>query len=59
MGMNKITIYNEGRLIAMRRSRKMTLQELISENKRQLLNDREALEKIEKKLEERMLKKAE
>ncbi|ADI26937.1 FbpB family small basic protein [Geobacillus sp. G4] len=43
----------------MRRSRKMTLQELISENKRQLLNDREALEKIEKKLEERMLKKAE
>ncbi|AEV19108.1 hypothetical protein GTCCBUS3UF5_17980 [Geobacillus thermoleovorans CCB_US3_UF5] len=37
----------------------MTLQELISENKRQLLNDREALEKIEKKLEERMLKKAE
>ncbi|KJE26408.1 FbpB family small basic protein [Geobacillus thermoleovorans] len=43
----------------MRRFRKMTLQELISENKRQLLNDREALEKIEKKLEERMLKKAE
>ncbi|CAM4090372.1 FbpB family small basic protein [Geobacillus sp. FSL K6-0789] len=43
----------------MRRSRKMTLQELISENKRQLLSDREALEKIEKKLEERMLKKAE
>ncbi|BBW96050.1 MULTISPECIES: FbpB family small basic protein [Geobacillus] len=43
----------------MRRSRKMTLQELISENKRQLLNDREALEKIEKRLEERMLKKAE
>ncbi|ARP42542.1 MULTISPECIES: FbpB family small basic protein [Geobacillus] len=43
----------------MKRSRKMTLQELISENKRQLLNDREALEKIEKKLEERMLKKAE
>ncbi|KAF6511470.1 hypothetical protein TGS27_0736 [Geobacillus stearothermophilus] len=37
----------------------MTLQELISENKRQLLSDREALEKIEKKLEERMLKKAE
>ncbi|MGG3017720.1 FbpB family small basic protein [Geobacillus stearothermophilus] len=43
----------------MRRSRKMALQELISENKRQLLSDREALEKIEKKLEERMLKKAE
>jgi hypothetical protein len=29
------------------------------ENKLQLLNDREAMEKIEKKLEERMLKKAE
>ncbi|KYD32392.1 MULTISPECIES: FbpB family small basic protein [Bacillaceae] len=43
----------------MRRTRKMTFQELIMENKRQLLNDREAMEKIEKKLEERMLKKAE
>ncbi|GLH62346.1 FbpB family small basic protein [Parageobacillus sp. G301] len=43
----------------MRRTRKMTFQELIMENKRQLLNDRKAMEKIEKKLEERMLKKAE
>lgn len=43
----------------MRRTRKMTFQELIMENKRQLLNDREAMEKIEKKLEKRMLKKAE
>ncbi|BDG47046.1 MULTISPECIES: FbpB family small basic protein [Parageobacillus] len=43
----------------MRRTRKVTFQELIMENKRQLLNDREAMEKIEKKLEERMLKKAE
>ncbi|MBB3869973.1 FbpB family small basic protein [Geobacillus sp. NFOSA3] len=43
----------------MRKTRKMTFQELIMENKRQLLNDREAMEKIEKKLEERMLKKAE
>ncbi|MFC4183994.1 FbpB family small basic protein [Saccharococcus thermophilus] len=43
----------------MRRTRKMTFQELLMENKRQLLNDREAMEKIEKKLEERMLKKAE
>jgi hypothetical protein len=43
----------------MRRTRKMTFQELMLENKRQLLNDREAMEKIEKKLEERMLKKAE
>jgi hypothetical protein len=43
----------------MRRTRKITFQELIMENKRQLLNDREAMEKIERKLEERMLKKAE
>lgn len=43
----------------MRRTRKVTFQELIMENKRQLMNDREAMEKIEKKLEERMLKKAE
>jgi hypothetical protein len=39
----------------MRRTRKITFQELIMENKRQLLNDREAMEKLEKKLEERML----
>jgi hypothetical protein len=31
----------------MRRTRKMTFQELIMENKRQLLNDREAMEKID------------
>ncbi|AEH47706.1 FbpB family small basic protein [Parageobacillus thermoglucosidasius] len=43
----------------MRKTRKVTFRELIMENKRQLLNDREAMEKIEKKLEERMLKKAE
>ncbi|MBA2870407.1 hypothetical protein HNQ85_000665 [Anoxybacillus calidus] len=43
----------------MRKIRKLTLEELISENKRQLLNDREAMERIEEKLEERILKKVE
>jgi hypothetical protein len=43
----------------MRKIRKLTLEELILENKRQLLNDREAMERIEEKLEERMLKKVE
>ena len=43
----------------MRRNRKITLQELILENKKELLNDREAMEKIEWKLEQRMLKKVE
>jgi hypothetical protein len=43
----------------MRKIRKLTLEELILENKRQLLNDREAMERIEEKLEERILKKVE
>ncbi|WP_083978886.1 FbpB family small basic protein [Bacillus alveayuensis] len=43
----------------MRKTRKITLEELILENKRKLLNDREAMEKIEEKLEERILKKME
>jgi hypothetical protein len=42
-----------------RKIRKLTLEELILENKRQLLNDREAMARIEEKLEERMLKKVE
>ncbi|HZG60043.1 MAG TPA: FbpB family small basic protein [Anoxybacillus sp.] len=41
----------------MRKIRKLTLEELILENKHQLLNDRDAMERIEEKLEERMLKK--
>jgi hypothetical protein len=59
LGINEIKIIIERRVKKMRRPRKMTFRELIMENKRQLLNDREAMEKIEKKLEERMLKKAE
>jgi hypothetical protein len=43
----------------MRKNRKFTFEELVMENKRKLLNDREAMEKIEQKLEERILKKAE
>ncbi|RAK18468.1 Fur-regulated basic protein B [Anoxybacillus vitaminiphilus] len=43
----------------MRKIRKVTLEELILENKQQLLNDREAMERIEEKLEERILKKVE
>jgi hypothetical protein len=43
----------------MRKNRKFTFEELVMENKQKLLNDREAMEKIEQKLEERILKKAE
>jgi hypothetical protein len=57
MVINKIIIINE--VGKMRKTRKITLEELILENKRKLLNDREAMEKIEEKLEERILKKME
>jgi hypothetical protein len=43
----------------MRKPRKRSFAELVSENKRQLLSDRVALEKIETKLEEKRLGKAE
>ncbi|MBA2875478.1 FbpB family small basic protein [Thermaerobacillus caldiproteolyticus] len=43
----------------MRKIRKFTFEELVMENKRQLLNDEKAMEKIEQKLEERILEKAE
>ncbi|AIE59930.1 FbpB family small basic protein [Bacillus methanolicus] len=43
----------------MRKPRKRTFKELVSENKQQLLNDRDALEKIEERLEQKMLGKAE
>jgi hypothetical protein len=57
MVINKIIIISE--VGKMRKVRKITLEELILENKRKLLNDREAMEKIEEKLEERILKKME
>lgn len=43
----------------MRRPRKRSFDQLVLENKQQLLQDEEALEKIEKRLEEKYLKKAE
>lgn len=41
----------------LRKSRKRTFEELVLENKQQLLNDREALERIEDRWEQRMQKK--
>ncbi len=43
----------------MRKPRKRSFEELVAENKLQLLRDREALDKIEAKLEEKRLGKAE
>jgi hypothetical protein len=43
----------------MRKPRKRSFAELVSENKRQLLSDRSAMEKIETRLEEKRLEKAE
>ncbi len=42
----------------MRKPRKRSFSELVNENKRQLLNDREAIEKIEERLEQKHLSKA-
>lgn len=41
----------------MRKTKKKSFEELILENKQQLLNDQEALERIEERWEQRMLKK--
>ena len=43
----------------MRKPRKRSFAELVSENKSQLLRDQAAMEKIEKRLEARRLEKAE
>lgn len=43
----------------MRKPRKRSFAELVSENKRQLLSDRAAMEKIETRIEEKRLEKAE
>lgn len=43
----------------MRRPRKRSFAELVSENKLQLLKDHAALEKIEERLEEKRIGKAE
>ncbi|WP_081415032.1 FbpB family small basic protein [Ectobacillus panaciterrae] len=41
----------------MRRNRRKTFEELVMENKLQLLSDREAIERIEDRLEERLEKR--
>lgn len=43
----------------LRKIRKQSFAELVSENKKELLKDRKAMERIEDKLEQRMLEKAE
>ncbi|AWC29167.1 FbpB family small basic protein [Bacillus cytotoxicus] len=37
----------------MRRNRRKTFEELVRENKRQLLSDRDAIDRIEEKIEKR------
>ncbi|QOR68675.1 FbpB family small basic protein [Cytobacillus suaedae] len=43
----------------MRKIRKQSFEELVLENKKQLLKDQEAMDKIEDRLEQKMLGKAE
>jgi hypothetical protein len=43
----------------MRKPRKRSFAELVNENKRQLMSDRAAIEKIEERLEKKHLSKAE
>ncbi|CAG9606417.1 FbpB family small basic protein [Pseudoneobacillus rhizosphaerae] len=43
----------------MRKPRKRSFAELVLENKRQLMKDRDALDRIEERLEEKRLGKAE
>ncbi|SDZ10601.1 Fur-regulated basic protein B [Bacillus sp. 166amftsu] len=38
---------------SMRRNRRQTFEELVKENKRQLLSDRDAIERIEERIEKR------
>ncbi|MEH6944535.1 FbpB family small basic protein [Bacillus sp. JJ722] len=43
----------------MKKRRKLSFEDLVLENKNELLKDMKALERIERKLEERHLEKAE
>jgi hypothetical protein len=43
----------------MRNNKKRSFQELVLENKRQLLNDKDALQRIEDRIEQKRLEKAE
>mgnify|MGYP005752836907 CR=1 FL=1 len=58
MGINNITIVIKG-VIILRKIRKQSFEELVLENKKQLLKDQEAMDKIETRLEQKMLGKAE
>ncbi|WP_078554217.1 FbpB family small basic protein [Bacillus alkalicellulosilyticus] len=42
----------------MRKIRKLTFEELIEQNKQQLLNDKDALDKIEQRWEEKITEKS-
>lgn len=46
-------------VITLRKPRKRSFAELVLENKRQLMKDRDALERIEERIEEKRLGKAE
>ena len=41
----------------MRKMKKMTFEELVLENKKELMKDQEALDKLEERVEQRMLDK--
>jgi hypothetical protein len=58
MGINNITIVIRG-VSKLRKIRKQSFEELVLENKKQLLKDQEAMDKIEARLEQKMLGKAE
>ncbi|KYG27362.1 hypothetical protein AZF06_14200 [Priestia endophytica] len=47
-------ILGNGRKIKMRKVRKRSFAQLLHENKQELLNDKEALDKLEERLEARM-----
>lgn len=46
-------------VITLRKPRKRSFAELVLENKRQLMKDRDAMERIEERIEEKRLGKAE
>lgn len=48
-----IMIKNIKRGVAMRKNKKVSFQELIKENKRELLNNPEAIERIEKRIDDK------
>lgn len=58
MGIINITIVLKG-VRKLRKIRKQSFEELVLENKKQLLKDQEAMDKIEARLEQKMLGKAE